>query len=87
LLSLLELVALPRGWVVHGPGVRQDHVYFPISGIVSRSQVMLDGARTEFSVTGREGVIGIASFLGGESAASSRWCWPRATRTGCERAC
>lgn len=71
LLPLLELVPLPRGWVVHGPGVRQDHVYFPIAGIVSRSQVMLDGARTEFCVTGREGVIGIASFLGGESAASA----------------
>jgi CRP-like cAMP-binding protein len=71
LLPLLDLVPLPRGWVIHGPGARQNHVYFPIAGIVSRFQVMLDGARTEFSVTGSEGVIGIASFLGGESAASA----------------
>jgi CRP-like cAMP-binding protein len=71
LLPLLELVPLPRGWVFQGRAARQGHVYFPIAGIVSRSQVMRDGARTEFSVTGSEGVIGVASFLGGESAASA----------------
>jgi CRP-like cAMP-binding protein len=71
LLPRLELVLMPRGWVVYWPGERQDHVYFPISGIVSRSQVMRDGTRTEFSITGREGVIGVASYLGGESAASA----------------
>ncbi len=71
LLPRLELVSMPRGWTVHGPGARQRHLYFLVDGIVSRFQVMLDGARTEFSVTGSEGVIGIASFLGGESAASA----------------
>jgi CRP-like cAMP-binding protein len=67
LLPELEPVPLPLGWVIHGAGDRQRYLHFPTAGIVSRYNVTGSGASVEFAVTGREGVIGVASFLGGES--------------------
>lgn len=70
LLQDLEPVVLPLGWTVHGPGDRQTHLYFLTAGVVSRLYVAHNGASTEFALTGREGVIGVASFLGGASMPS-----------------
>ena len=70
LLPHLEPVALPQGWIVHRAGEREKCLYFLTAGIVSRLHVTQDGASAEFAVTGREGVIGVASFLGGESTPS-----------------
>jgi CRP-like cAMP-binding protein len=70
LLPDLEPVALPLGWTIHRPGERQKYLYFLTAGIVSRFCIMVNGASAEFAVTGREGVIGVASFLGGESTPS-----------------
>jgi CRP-like cAMP-binding protein len=70
LLPDLEPVPLPRGRTVHGAGDQEKHLYFLTMGIVSRFHVMEDGASAHFAVTGSEGVIGIASFLGGESTTS-----------------
>jgi CRP-like cAMP-binding protein len=67
LLPALEPVALPKGLVVHGAGDPEQYLYFICEGIVSKSYVMRDGATSEFAITGREGVIGIAAFLGGSS--------------------
>ncbi len=66
----LEPVALPLGWTLHGSGDREPHLHFPTSGIVSRIYVTESGASAEFALTGNEGVIGVASFLGGESTLS-----------------
>lgn len=66
LLPDLEPVALPRGWTVHGAGDREKYLYFLTAGIVSRVYVMESGASAHLAVTGSEGVIGVASFLGGE---------------------
>ncbi|MGZ5036165.1 MAG: Crp/Fnr family transcriptional regulator [Usitatibacter sp.] len=66
----LDIALMPRGWVVHGPGVRQEHLYFVADGVVSRYHTTRDGARAEACVVGREGVVGIASFLGGKSDTS-----------------
>jgi CRP-like cAMP-binding protein len=65
LLPALKPVPLPLGWVVHNAGDREKYLYFLTAGIVSRFYVMENGASAEFSVTGNEGVIGIASFLSG----------------------
>ena len=65
LLPHLEPVALPLGLTVHRAGERERHLYFLTAGIVSRYCLTENGATAEFAVTGREGVIGIASFLGG----------------------
>jgi len=67
LLPDLEPRPLPLGWTIHGAGDREKYVYFLTAGIVSRFHVMENGASAEFAITGREGVIGVASFLGGES--------------------
>jgi CRP-like cAMP-binding protein len=67
LLPALEPVALPKGLIVHGAGDPEKYLYFIGEGIVSKSHVMRDGASAEFAITGREGVIGIAAFLGGSS--------------------
>lgn len=63
----LEPVTLPLGSTVYGAGERERHLYFLTAGLVSRFYVTENGASAEFALTGREGVIGVASFLGGES--------------------
>jgi CRP-like cAMP-binding protein len=70
LLSHLEPVELPVGWTIHDAGDRENYLYFIAEGIVSRFYVMESGASTVFALTGSEGVIGVASFLGGESTPS-----------------
>ena len=70
LLPDLEPLPLPLGWTVHRAGDRDKYLYFLTAGIVSRFYVMKNGASAEFGVTGSEGVIGVASFLGGESTPS-----------------
>lgn len=67
LLADLEPVPLMAGWTLHCANSRESHVYFIASGLVARYGEMKNGAATEFAGTGREGVIGIASFLGGGS--------------------
>ena len=67
LLPALEPVPLPAGWTVYCAGDRERHLYFLTAGLVSRFYVTEDGASAAFAVTGREGVIGVASFLGGQS--------------------
>lgn len=66
LLPGLEPVVLPAGRVLYRPGDRQRRLYFITAGIVSRQYVSHLGLATEFAITGAEGVIGVASFLGGE---------------------
>ena len=66
----LELVAMPLGWAVYEAGGPQGFVYFPTTSIVSLLYVMQNGASAEIAVTGNEGLVGIALFMGGESTAS-----------------
>jgi CRP-like cAMP-binding protein len=70
LLPHLEPFPLPANWIVHVAGTRERHVYFPTAGIVSRYHTTEGGASAGFAVTGREGMIGVASFLGGASTPS-----------------
>lgn len=66
----LEPVELSLGQVLSESGWRMNHVYFPTSAIVSLLCVMKDGASTEIAVVGRDGLVGIALFMGGESTTS-----------------
>jgi CRP-like cAMP-binding protein len=66
----LERVALALGQVIYESGAEQGHAYFPASGIVSLLYVMNDGAAAEIAVVGREGVVGIALFMGGQTTPS-----------------
>jgi len=70
LLPDLELVTLPLGWAVYEAGGTLGYVYFPTTCIVSLLYVMEDGASAEIAVTGNDGLVGIALFMGGESTPS-----------------
>ena len=70
LLPFLELVPLPLGMPVYESGGKQGFVYFPTDSIVSLLYVLEDGASAEIAVTGCEGLVGIALFMGGETTPS-----------------
>ena len=57
-LPFLELVDLEQGSVLSASGAMTDHVYFPVSGIVSLMYVMENGNEAEFAVVGLEGLLG-----------------------------
>jgi CRP-like cAMP-binding protein len=63
-------VDMPLGQVVYESGGHLEHVYFPTTSIVSLLYVMEDGAPAEIAIVGREGIIGIALFMGGETTPS-----------------
>jgi CRP-like cAMP-binding protein len=63
----LELVSLPLGDILREPGDAQRYIYFPIDCVVSLLYTLESGASTEISVVGNEGLVGVASFMGGES--------------------
>jgi CRP-like cAMP-binding protein len=66
----LERVPMPLGQAVYESGAPQGYVYFPTDSIVSMLYVLADGASAEIAVTGREGLVGIALFMGGETTPS-----------------
>jgi CRP-like cAMP-binding protein len=66
----LEAVEMPLGKVLYESGSTLSHVYFPTTSIVSLLYVMEDGASAEIAVVGREGIVGISLFMGGESTPS-----------------
>jgi len=70
LLPALQPVDLPLGRALYESGDRMDHLYFPTTAIVSLLYVMADGASAEIAVTGREGLVGISLFMGGQSTTS-----------------
>jgi CRP-like cAMP-binding protein len=69
-LPALEHVAMPLGQVLYESGVPMEHVYFPTRGVVSLLYVMEDGSTAEISIVGREGLVGVALFMGGGSTPS-----------------
>lgn len=70
LMPHLEWVDMPLGKVLYESGAALKHVYFPANAIVSLLYVMENGSSAEIAVVGREGVIGISLFMGGESTPS-----------------
>jgi CRP-like cAMP-binding protein len=66
----LELLPLKLGAALYESGSAQGYVYFPTDSIVSLLYVMEDGSSAEIAVVGREGVVGIALFMGGETTPS-----------------
>ena len=70
ILPELEPVMLPLGMVLYESGGTLGYVYFPADSIISLLYVMEDGASAEIAVTGHEGLVGIALFMGGETTPS-----------------
>jgi len=65
LLPQLQQVAFDLGEVVYEFGGHLDYVYFPTTAIVSLLYTMENGASAEMGLTGNDGVVGIALFMGG----------------------
>src|SRR5438128_10133079 len=63
----LEPVTLGLGKVVYESGRRLHSVYFPTTAVVSLLYTMEDGTTAEMGLTGNDGVVGIAQFLGGDT--------------------
>ena len=70
LVPFLERVSMPLGQAVYESGAAQGYVYFPTSSIVSLLYVLADGDSAELAVTGNDGLVGIALFMGGETTPS-----------------
>jgi len=70
LLPDLELVPMPLGRAIYESGGKMGYVYFPTTSIVSLLYVMESGASAEIAITGNEGLVGIALFMGGETTPS-----------------
>ena len=68
--SHLEPVELPLAAVLYESRQIENHVYFPISGIVSLLYTMKNGDSAEIAVVGREGMVGISLIMGGNSTPS-----------------
>jgi CRP-like cAMP-binding protein len=71
LTAQLEPVALELGQVLHEPGSRVQHAYFPTTAIVSLHYVMESGASAEAAGVGNEGMLGVSLFMGGNSTPGS----------------
>ncbi len=66
----LELTPMPLGHVLYESGMALQHVYFPTNCIVSLLYVMEDGHSAEIAIVGKEGMVGVALFMGGETTPS-----------------
>jgi CRP-like cAMP-binding protein len=66
----LEWIDMPLGHVLYESGKTLSHVYFPVTSIVSLLYVLENGASAEIAVVGKEGLVGISLFMGGESTPS-----------------
>src|SRR6266581_1866405 len=61
----LQEVSFSLGEVVYEFGGQLDYVFFPTNSIVSLLYTMENGSSAEMGLTGNDGVVGIALFMGG----------------------
>lgn len=66
----LERVQLALGQVLHDPGKRIGHVYFPIDSLISLISHAEGEISVELAVVGRDGMVGVALALGDDVSAS-----------------
>lgn len=65
LLPSLQQVSFSLGEVVYEFAGQLDYVFFPTTSIVSLLYTMENGSSAEMGLTGNDGVVGIALFMGG----------------------
>lgn len=68
--GFLEKVALPAGKSLYESGANFQHVYFPLSGLVVLHSQVESGSSSVLAMVGREGLVGVSSFMGGLSTTS-----------------
>ena len=67
----LERVPMALGAMLYEPGQQLQHAYFPTTAIVSLHYVTESGASAEAAGVGRDGVVGVSLFMGGDTTSSS----------------
>lgn len=67
----LQPMELPVGKVLYESNARQNHMYFPRSGLISLLYVVESGGTGEVAMVGKEGVVGV-SVLVDSSATPTR---------------
>jgi signal transduction histidine kinase len=67
LLSHLERVDLTCREILHAADEPIRHVYFPEDCVITLISMMESGESVEVGVVGREGVVGLSSFLGSDT--------------------
>jgi CRP-like cAMP-binding protein len=67
----LEKVNLPAGQSLYESGSRFPYVYFPLNGTVALHGLTENGGSSVLSLVGREGVVGVSSFMGGTTMTSN----------------
>ena len=63
----LECVSLPLGKMIHYANEPIEYIYFPDRAMISLIATMENGATTEISLVGKEGMVGLPALLGGNS--------------------
>ena len=69
--NALKLVHVAIGETIYSPGININHVYFPVSCVVSLHYVTESGASAETASVGREGLVGVNVLMGADSTPSS----------------
>ncbi len=65
--SHFQYAAFKLGDVIYDFAEHQRHVYFPTSCVVSLLYTTENGSTAEVGLTGNDGAVGVALFLGGET--------------------
>lgn len=63
----LKLIEMSLGDVIYESDQSIKYVYFPVDCIISLLYVLVDGSSAEISLVGKEGMVGVAVIMGGES--------------------
>lgn len=66
----LQPTQLRLGDVLYAPGDTLTHAYFPVTAVVSLHYVLGCGAAAESAAVGREGVVGMPIYMGGDNTPS-----------------
>src|ERR1041385_8560026 len=61
----LQPVSFSLGEVVYEFAGKLDYVFFPTTSIISLLYTMENGSSAEMGLTGNDGIVGIALFMGG----------------------
>jgi len=67
ILPPLGYVSFSLGEVVYESGGLLSYVYFPANAIISLLYMMENGSSAEMGMVGKEGLVGIALFMGGNT--------------------
>ena len=67
----LDTIPLTLKDILHRPGERIHHVYFPGGGFCSMVTVLADGAMVEIATVGREGMLGVSAMWEGSAVTAT----------------